>query len=136
MASVNSVTLIGLLGRDLEVRASQSGIITANLSVATDESYKNKSGEWVKQTEWHKVVCFNSLAENCQRYLHKGSQVYVEGSLRTRKWQDRDGNERYTTEINARRIQFLDRRQETEEEREPERKQARSYDDAYDDVPF
>jgi single-strand DNA-binding protein len=104
--SVNRVTLIGNLGADPETRSSTSGTTIATLRVATSE--RVKVGEvWEDHTEWHKVVAFGKLAENAARFLTKGRQVYVEGKLRTRKWQDKDGNDRYSTEIVADGIVFL-----------------------------
>ncbi|MFV0348326.1 MAG: single-stranded DNA-binding protein [Halodesulfovibrio sp.] len=107
---LNKVQIIGRLGRDPELRCSQSGTPVANLSVATDESYKDRDGNKVERTEWHRITCFQRQAENCANYLTKGSLVYVEGSLQTRKWQDQQGQDRYTTEIKAERVQFLDRK--------------------------
>ncbi len=107
MASVNKVILIGNLGRDPEVRYMPSGDAIANLSVATTETWKDKAGERQEATEWHRVVFFGKQAEICGQYLKKGSQIYVEGSLRTRKWQDKDGQDRYTTEIRGDRMQML-----------------------------
>jgi len=108
MASVNKVILIGRLGRDPEMRYTQSGASVATLDVATDESYTDRDGNKVDRTEWHRVSVFQRMAENCAKYLTKGSLVYVEGSLQTRKWQDQQGQDRYTTEIKAQRVQFLD----------------------------
>ena len=107
MASVNKVMIIGNLGRDPEVRYMPDGGAIANISVATTDSWKDKSGEKQERTEWHRVAFFGKLAEIAGEYLKKGSQVYVEGSLRTRKWQDKEGKERYTTEIVADRMQML-----------------------------
>lgn len=107
MASVNKVILIGNLGRDPEMRYMPSGDAIANLRIATTDKFKDKSGEQQEVTEWHSVSFFGKLAEICGQYLKKGSQVYVEGSLRTRKWQDKDGNDRYTTEIRGDRMQML-----------------------------
>lgn len=107
---LNKVQIIGRLGKDPELRYSQSGTPVANLSVATDESYKDRDGNKVEKTEWHRITCFQKQAENCADYLAKGSLVYVEGSLTTRKWQDQQGQDRYTTEIKAERVQFLDRK--------------------------
>lgn len=109
---LNKAQIIGRLGKDPELRYSQSGVAMANLSVATDESYKGQDGNKVERTEWHKVSCFNKQAENCANYLSKGSLVYVEGSLQTRQWQDQDGQTRYSTEIKAQRVQFLDKKGE------------------------
>jgi single-strand DNA-binding protein len=107
MASVNKVILVGNLGRDPEMRYLPSGDAVANLAIATTEKYKDKSGEMQEATEWHRVAFFGKIAEVCGQYLKKGSQIYVEGSLRTRKWQDKDGNDRYTTEIRGDRMQML-----------------------------
>ena len=105
---VNKVILVGNLGRDPEVRYMPSGSAVANVTLATTESWKDKqTGEKQERTEWHNVVFFNRLAEIAGEYLKKGSQVYVEGSLRTRKWQDKNGNDRYTTEIVASEMQML-----------------------------
>ena len=110
MASVNRVTIVGRLGRDPELRYTQSGTAVCSLNVATDESYTDRDGNKVDRTEWHRISCFQKQAENCANYLAKGSLVYVEGSLQTRKWQDQQGQDRYTTEIKADRVQFLDRK--------------------------
>lgn len=107
---LNKVMIIGRLGRDPELRYSQSGTPMCSLNVATDESYTDREGNKVERTEWHRVSVFQRAAENCANYLAKGSLVYVEGSLQTRKWQDQQGQDRYTTEIRAQRIQFLDKR--------------------------
>jgi single-strand DNA-binding protein len=107
MASVNKVILIGNLGRDPEIRYMPSGDAVANLRIATTDKFKDKSGEQQEVTEWHSVAFFGKQAEICGQYLKKGSQIYVEGSLRTRKWQDKDGNDRYTTEIRGDRMQML-----------------------------
>ena len=99
---VNKVTLIGNLGNDPEVRYSGNGNAVANVSLATAESWRDKdSGEQQERTEWHRVVFFGRLAEIVSEYLHKGSQIYVEGRLQTNKWQDKEGNDRYTTQIVA-----------------------------------
>ena len=107
---LNKVQIIGRLGKDPETRYTQGGAPICNLTIATDESYKDQSGNVQSRTEWHKIVVFSRAAENCQNYLRKGSLVYVEGSLQTRNWQDQNGQKRYTTEIKAQRVQFLDRR--------------------------
>lgn len=106
---INKVLLIGNLGAEPEVRYMPSGGAVTNIRLATSESWKDKStGEPVERTEWHRVVFFNRLAEIVGEYLHKGSKVYIEGSLRTRKWQGQDGQDRYTTEIVAGEMQMLD----------------------------
>ncbi|MBV6416240.1 MAG: Single-stranded DNA-binding protein [Steroidobacteraceae bacterium] len=105
---INKVILIGNLGQDPETRAMPSGSSVTNLRIATSESWKDKqSGEVKERTEWHSVAMFGRLAEIAGEYLRKGSQVYIEGSLRTRKWQDKQGNDRYTTEIIANEMQML-----------------------------
>lgn len=108
MASLNKVTLIGNLGQDPEVKYMPSGGAVTNISIATTESWTDKSsGQKQEKTEWHRVSMFNRLAEIAGEYLKKGSQVYIEGSLRTRKWQDQSGQDRYTTEIVAREMKML-----------------------------
>ena len=108
---VNKVILIGNLGSDPEVRYTPSGSAVANVNLATSESWRDKtSGELQDRTEWHRIVFFNRLAEIVGEYLHKGSKIYVEGSLRTRKWQDKNGIERHTTEIIANEMHILDSR--------------------------
>lgn len=108
---INKVILVGNLGNDPEIRYSQAGAAITNISIATSETWKDKqTGQPQERTEWHRVVFFNRLAEIAGEYLRKGSKVYVEGSLRTRKWQDKDGNDRYTTEIVANEMQMLDSR--------------------------
>lgn len=105
---VNKVIVVGNLGNDPETRSMPSGVAVTNLSVATNESWKDKqTGEQKDRTEWHKVAMFGRLAEIAAEYLRKGSQVYIEGKLRTRKWQDQQGNDRYTTEIVADEMQML-----------------------------
>ncbi len=105
---VNKVILVGNLGADPETKYMPSGSALTNISVATTDSWKDKqTGEKVEKTEWHRVVAFDRLAEIMAEYLRKGSQVYIEGQLQTRKWQDKDGNDRYSTEIRARDMQML-----------------------------
>lgn len=141
MASVNKVILVGNLGRDPETRYSPDGGAITNVSIATTDTWKDKaSGEKQERTEWHRVVFFSRLAEIAGEYLKKGSQVYVEGSLRTRKWQDKEGQERYTTEIVADRMQMLGSKSngEPRERREPEPAPAKAgnFTDMDDDIPF
>lgn len=108
---INKVILIGNLGSDPDTRFTPSGSAVTNLSIATDESYKDKqTGQMVPKTEWHRVVLFNRLAEIAKEYLKKGSKVYLEGRLQTRKWQDQSGQDRYTTEIVGNEMQMLDSR--------------------------
>ncbi|MCP5360761.1 MAG: single-stranded DNA-binding protein [Sinobacteraceae bacterium] len=105
---INKVILVGNLGQDPDTKAMPSGMTVCNLRIATSESWKDKqSGEMKEQTEWHSVAMFGRLAEIAGEYLRKGSQVYIEGRLRTRKWQDKQGNDRYTTEIVANEMQML-----------------------------
>ncbi|MAX05303.1 MAG: single-stranded DNA-binding protein [Flavobacteriales bacterium] len=99
MAGVNKVILVGNLGKDPEVRYLDNGVAVANFSLATTENYKNKEGERVSQTEWHNIVLWRGLAEVAEKYLKKGASIYVEGKIKTRKWEDKEGVTRYTTEI-------------------------------------
>jgi single-strand DNA-binding protein len=141
---VNKVIIVGNLGNDPETRYMPSGSAVTNLSVATNESWKDKqTGEQKDRTEWHKVAMFGRLAEIAAEYLRKGSQVYIEGKLRTRKWQDKEGQDRYTTEIVADEMQMLGGRSggsagapamnDTGERSPPPRV---SGDDFDDDIPF
>src|SRR5688572_21032685 len=150
MASVNKVIIVGNLGADPETRFLPSGEAVCNLRVATTDRWKDKtSGEMKEATEWHRVAFFGRLAEVAGEYLKKGSQVYVEGSLRTRKWQDKDGQDRYSTEIRGDVMQMLGRREGGGEPREPAmeakgaeakgpapKKPAGKFDDLEDDIPF
>ena len=108
---VNKVTLIGNLGADPEVRRLENGVAVAKFSVATTEKYKDRNGETQSQTEWHNVVVWRQLAELAEQYLKKGRQVYIEGKLTHRKWQDKDGNNRYTTEVVANNFRMLGSRE-------------------------
>lgn len=107
MASVNKVILIGNLGADPELRYTSGGTPVAELRLATNRRFKTRDGEWQEEVEWHRIVVWSKQAETCKEYLAKGRSVYVEGRLQTRKWEDRDGNTRYTTEVVAERVQFL-----------------------------
>ena len=108
MAGINKAILIGRLGADPEVRYTPSGVAVANFNIATSEEWKDKdTGEKKERTEWHRIVVWSKLGELCGEYLSKGRQVYVEGRIQTRSWDDRDGNKRYTTEIVATDVQFL-----------------------------
>jgi single-strand DNA-binding protein len=111
MASVNKVILVGNLGADPEMRHTSNGDPVCTLSVATSEKYKNRDGEIQTTTEWHKVVLFRRLAEIANQYLRKGSSAYFEGQLKTRKWTDKAGLERYTTEVEANELKLLDRQE-------------------------
>lgn len=111
---INKAILIGNLGADPEMRYTQNSTPVVSFTVATTERYKNKDGEQVEATEWHKVTAWQRLAEICGEYLSKGSKVYIEGKLQTRKWQDNNGNDRYTTEIVAREMQMLSPKKENQ----------------------
>ena len=117
MAGVNKVILIGNLGKDPELRYTASGIPVATFTVATTEEWKDKNtGNKQEHTEWHRIVAWRRLGEICGEYLRKGSKVYIEGKLRTRAWEDKDGNTRYTTEIVAQTLQILSPKGEVSEE--------------------
>ena len=156
MASVNKVILVGNLGADPETRFMPNGDAIANIRLATTESWKDKAtGEKKELTEWHRVVFRSKLAEIVGQYLKKGSAVYIEGRIRTRKWQDKEGQERYTTEIEAREMQMLGGRQNASSSSDGEveyggsmpssapsssrtapAKKAPSFEDMDDDIPF
>jgi single-strand DNA-binding protein len=139
---MNFVLLIGNLGRDPETRYTTSGSAVCNFSIATTETWKNKDGEKQERTEWHNIVCFGHQAEFVGEYIKKGRKVAVRGKLQTRKWQDKEGNDRYTTEIVAEDVKALDKKQEggesKSEEKPAPRKSApkKSDDDLDDDIPF
>ena len=154
MASVNKVILIGNLGKDPETRYLPSGEAVTSFSIATSETWKDKtSGEKKEATEWHRISAFGKLAEICGEYLRKGSPVYIEGSLRTRKWQDKEGQDRYTTEIRADQMRMLGSRggeggggggmrepsaapSGGSTSKAPAKKSGGSFDDMDDDIPF
>lgn len=137
---INKVILIGNCGQDPETKYMPSGGAVTNVSVATSEYWKDKqTGQQKEMTEWHRVVFFNRLAEIAGEYLEKGSKVYIEGSLRTRKWQDQSGVDRYSTEIVANEMQMLDSRQplKTNQNDTPQRNQGAPSEDSFDDeIPF
>ncbi len=110
MRGVNRVTLIGNLGKDPDIQLLEGNIAVAKFSLATTETYKDRGGRLISQTEWHTVVLWRGLAELTQKYLHKGSMVYIEGRLRTRGWEDREGNKKFATEIVGDTLIMLDRR--------------------------
>ncbi len=110
MASVNKVVLVGRLGKDIDLRQTGAGSSIANMTLATDRRYKDAQGNAQTETEWHSVVFFGKTAEIASQYLHKGSSVYIEGRLRTRKYKDKDGIDRYVTEIIGEHMQFLDKK--------------------------
>ncbi len=129
MAGINKVILVGNLGKDPEVRYLEGGTAVANFTLATSETYKDRnSGERKTNTEWHNVVVWRGLAEITEKYLKKGMQVYIEGKLRTRQWQDKDGNNRYTTEIVADNMQMLGRRDDNTATAQPQQNTAPAND--------
>jgi single-strand DNA-binding protein len=113
MAGVNKVILIGNLGKDPEVRYLEGGIAVANFPIATTETFRDKNGNKNEQTEWHQVVLWRKLAEVAEKFLHKGQQIYLEGKIRSRTWEDREGNKRYTTEIFGDSLTILSRHTDT-----------------------
>ncbi len=135
MAGVNKVILVGNLGKDPEVRYLDNGVAVANFSLATTENYKNKAGERVSQTEWHNVVLWRGLAEVAEKYLKKGASVYIEGKIKTRKWEDKEGNTRYNTEILADNMTMLGGKQSQQENVAPTPAADTTADKA-DDLPF
>ncbi len=136
MASLNRVTLIGHLGRDPEMRHLPDGGAVTNFSIATTEQWKDKSGEKQEKTEWHRISTFQKLAEICGEYLKKGSQVYIEGKLQTRKWTDKDGIEKYSTEIIADRMQMLGGKPSEENRQQSKNQKPSSVDNGFEDIPF
>ena len=154
MRGVNKVILVGRLGKAPEVKYTPGGDAVCNLAVATSETWNDASGEPQEKTEWHRVVAFKRLAEIMGEFLHKGSMVYLEGKIQTKKWQDQSGNDRYTTEIIARDMQMLDgangqsqpgqqqgsqqqQRQQTNTQRNNGQQQGgNTFDDFDDDIPF
>ena len=136
MAGVNKVILIGNLGRDPELRYTPSGVPVATFTLATTEEWRDKNtGEKQEHTEWHRIVAWRRLGEICGEYLHKGSKVYIEGKLRTRAWEVRDGNTRYTTEIIAQTLQILSPKGEIPEDI-PEPPPSEEPIDTEEDIPF
>ncbi len=136
---VNKIILIGRLGADPEVRYTQEGAMVTNFRLATDEQWRDKSGERVQRTEWHRIVTFGKLAEICGNYLAKGRLVYIEGRIQTRSWDDRDGNKRYTTEIIAQNMQMLERKEQGSDQVRESDNSVSSYEGpgiSEDDVPF
>lgn len=144
MASVNKVILVGNLGRDAELKYTPSGSAVATLSLATTEKWNDKSGQSQEKTEWHRVVLWGKTAESLTEYLTKGKQIYIEGKLQARRWDDKDGNKRYTTEVRADRVVLLggtarDAAREPDEERQRLSRQSSQTDqviDEDDDIPF
>lgn len=144
MGNLNKAMLIGRLGADPEVRYTQSNTAVATMNLATTEKYKDANGELQENTEWHRVVAWGRTAEICQQYARKGSQLYIEGPIQTRSWEDKDGQKRYTTEIKALTVQLLDSRSDSSAEpasrKEPKKAAANEipddFGDADDDLPF
>lgn len=135
---VNKVTLIGRLGKDPEVRTLESGTNIAKLSLATDESYKDKSGEWQTITEWHNIIMWRDMAERAEKMLKKGYLVYVEGKLTNRSWQDENGNTKYITEVRANTFRLLRSEMNGDRNNAPAAKPttATTTADTSDDLPF
>ena len=146
MKGVNKVIIVGNLGKDPETRYTQNGNAVTNITVATSESWTDKNtGQKQESTEWHRVVFFKKIAEIAGKYLKKGSKVYIEGSLKTRKWQDKSGQDRYTTEIIANNMQMLDSRQDgattaattaATTTANTQQQQTDGFDNFDDDIPF
>lgn len=135
MRGINKVIIVGNLGNDPEVRALPSGTSVVNFSVATSKSWKDKrTGEQKEKTEWHNIVVFNRVAEIASQYLHKGSKVYLEGEIETRKWEDKSGNPRETKEIRAYELQMLDSKPAAAPAPKPQQQQAEEFPE--DDIPF
>jgi len=137
MASLNKAILIGSLGRDPEVRYMPNGEAVANFSIATSESWKDKSGAKQERTEWHNIVAYRKLAEIIGEYLKKGAPVYIEGRIQTRKWQDKEGNDRYSTEIIADQMQMLGSKAEGGKvQRQDSKPDVQDISDIDSDIPF
>ena len=134
MAGVNKVILVGNLGKDPEVKYLDSGVAVANFSLATTESYKNKDGERVNQTEWHNIVLWRGLAEVAEKWLKKGSSVYIEGKIKTRKWEVKEGSTRYNTEILADNMTMLGGKKDSQ--KTPINPPQETASDKADDLPF
>lgn len=145
MKGINKAIVVGTLGKDPDVKYTTGGSAVVNVSVATNESWKDKNtGETVEKTEWHRIVIFGKLAEIAAQYLRKGQQVYFEGKIQTRKWQDQNGQDRYSTEIVANEMQMLGGKSEgqTQPSASPQQRQtaaqqsAPPVDEGFDDIPF
>lgn len=140
--SVNKVILVGNVGKDPEVKYLDNGVAVCNFSLATSETYNNKNGEKVTQTEWHNIVLWRKLAEIAETYIKKGMQIYVEGQIRTRSWEDKDGVKRYTTEIFGTTMQMLGRKADNVSESQTSNKEAQPAAEESpaaeetDDLPF
>ena len=141
MAGVNKVILIGHLGKDPEVRHLENGTSVANFTLATSESYKDKAGNRIDQTEWHNIVVWRGLADVAEKFLKKGSQIYLEGKIRTRSWEDQEGNKKYTTEIVADTFNMLSKKDDSNQQQASQSSPASSVQksspiDEADDLPF
>ena len=144
MAGVNKVILVGNLGKDPEVRHLDTGVSVASFSLATTESYNNKQGERVNQTEWHNIVVWRGLADVAEKYLNKGNSVYIEGKIQTRKWEDKEGNTRYSTDIIAEKMTMLGSKPQPQQDEvttsiskdETRRDDIKSNTTEEDDLPF
>lgn len=136
MSGVNKVILLGNLGKDPEVRYLDNGVAVANFSLATTENYKNKQGERVSQTEWHNVVFWRGLAEVAEKYLKKGDSIYLEGKIRTRKWEDKEGNTRYSTEVLADNMTMLGKKNSQVSDSQELTSNEKSVSNDEDDLPF
>lgn len=136
---INKVILVGNVGKDPEIKHLENGTAVANFPLATSESYKNKSGEKVTNTEWHNITVWRGLAEVVEKYVKKGNQLYLEGKIKTRSWDDKDGNKRYTTDIIANNMEMLGAKSNsnTQNEAAPQQKQAdEPVNEETDDLPF
>lgn len=143
MASVNKAIVLGNVGQDPEIRYTANGDAVCNFSIATTDTWKDKNGQRQERTEWHNIVMYRKLAEIAGEYVRKGSSIYIEGRIQTRKWQTKDGQDRYTTEIIADQMQMLGNRQNGERSQSQDRKPQSSatqgsdvFDDFGEDVPF
>lgn len=140
MAGVNKVILVARLGKEPETRYAQNGTAVCNFSVATSETWNDKNtGDKKEKTEWHRIVTFGNLAEICSKYLHKGKQVYIEGKLQTRQWQDKNGVDHYTTEIVANNMVMLSPKSSGNQQQQPQQSNQQSYQQHQipdDDIPF
>lgn len=134
MSGVNKVILVGRLGQDPELKYTPSGKAVCNMSLATSEEWNDDSGKKNERTEWHRIVVWGKLAELCDQYLKKGRQAFIEGSLQTRSWDDKNGVKKYTTEINARGVQFLDSNDHQDQKQQAQDQQGSGF--IAEDIPF
>jgi len=136
MAGVNKVILVGNLGKDPEVRHLEGGAAVASFSLATSESYKDKSGQRIEQTEWHNIVVWRGLAEIAEKYLKKGMTIYIEGKLRSRSWDDKEGNKRYTTKVVGDHFTILSKKENSNQSSAGNDENQSSGSKSSDDLPF